>query len=166
MEWIQEIPVAEVLAVEPCEPAEVAVPKPPTASPWQRILGYAIDALLLSSLDTLHRLGAVGWGVIVGVGAVYEIVLTATFGRTLGKLVAKSRVVTDKDGRSKPGWGASALRWFVPGVVSLLAAVGGLLADTLWVWTVAVYLPIAWDPWRQGLHDRFAHTLVLDTRQL
>ena len=84
----------------------------------------------------------------------YEVVLTASTGQTLGKRVLGLRVADATTG-AVPDLDQS-LRRSVPTLlqqVPIISAVAWLL-----------YAPVLWSPRRQGYHDRFAGTVVLDVR--
>lgn len=87
---------------------------------------------------------------------VYQSVLVGLFGRTVGKIVTRTRVVrTDTGGRL--GWFASVQRALVTAVAGGLPEVSLLLA--------AVVYGAAWfSPRRQGIHDRAAGSIVVSTR--
>jgi uncharacterized RDD family membrane protein YckC len=99
----------------------------------------------LTAADTL-RLGVIFLAI-----AVYEVVLTATWGRTLGKRLLRLRVVRAHDG-GPAGWNDSSLRWFIQ-----------LLAWALCLGAPVLYLSPFWDKSgrRQGWHDRVAGTVVV-----
>lgn len=100
---------------------------------------------------------------IVATWAVYELVLTATRGQTLGKMATRTRVVR-ADEISRPdsdrgiGWSRSFVRLALPIVlllpVLLVPFYGALPA-------VIGYLSIIWDRDRRGWHDKAANTLVV-----
>lgn len=100
---------------------------------------------------------------IIATWAVYELVLTATRGQTLGKMATRTRViradeVLRPDWDRGPGWSKSFVRLVLPIVlllpVLLIPFYGALLA-------VVGYLSIIWDNNRQGWHDKAANTLVV-----
>jgi uncharacterized RDD family membrane protein YckC len=96
-------------------------------------------------------LGILYWGALVGV-----------WGRTLGQAAVGLRVVRAEDPtkrlpfdramlRALPWWGGGVLE--VVGIVALSALAGIVfLVALLWV---------AWDPRKQGLHDKIASALVV-----
>jgi uncharacterized RDD family membrane protein YckC len=139
------------------------------ASPGKRLLGALIDGMifLLVGLPAFAA-GAEGtafaltWLALV---AVYEVVLIATRGQTLGKLTAGTRVV-DHSGERLPAWSQAVARWLVPSVPAIIGVFVVVdLVDVLGgVWTALVYLPILGPPLRQGWHDRAAGTVVVDAR--
>ncbi|WP_371579938.1 RDD family protein [Streptomyces sp. NBC_01314] len=91
-------------------------------------------------------------GIIVGVlflvSAVYEVLPTARWGRTLGKKLF-GLDVRDIEGHEPPSFGRSLRRWLVHTVSGLL---GIGVIGVLWC---------VWDkPWRQCWHDKAAHTFV------
>lgn len=88
----------------------------------------------------------------VGLEALYETVCYVTWGRTIGKWLAGTRVELG-DGR-RPGWHAAALRALIPMLAAIVPFIPGLL-------TLVVYLVALTNPWRQGIHDRAAGTIVV-----
>ena len=84
----------------------------------------------------------------------YEPTLIALRGQTLGKMAMRIMVVRAEDGEV-PGWGKAIGRWILPGLLSLIPVVGGLLA-------LLVYLSLLWDDRRQGWHDKMGTTVVID----
>ena len=98
----------------------------------------------ISPGDTL-RLG----GIVLSI-AIYEVVLTAIWGRTLGKRLLRLQVIRSHD-RGPIGWSESFLRWFIQ-----------LLAWATCTFAL-LYLTPYWDKSgrRQGFHDRVAGTLVV-----
>lgn len=100
----------------------------------------------MSGIFTLMALAIPFLGVVL-----YEVVLTATRGQTLGKMALKIKVVSSSTGRH-PDWGASLLRWVIPLGMSIIPFLP--LLDYLWA---------LWDENRQCLHDKAATTLVIRT---
>jgi uncharacterized RDD family membrane protein YckC len=93
---------------------------------------------------------------ILGViGVLYEVVLIALRGATVGKQLMGIKVVQEGNG-ALPGWGPSALRWLIPFVGSFLCYIGGIV----------VYLSPFFDSTKrnQGWHDKVAKTLVVNAR--
>jgi uncharacterized RDD family membrane protein YckC len=60
------------------------------------------------------------------IGVVYEVVLIALRGATVGKKVMGIKVVREQDG-GIPGWGPSLLRWVVPLIGSFVCGIGQLV---------------------------------------
>jgi uncharacterized RDD family membrane protein YckC len=137
------------------------------------VLATAASRLLARTIDVLLLVAAVlGLLAVAGVypndpsaivpgavwlavlSAAYEVTLVATRGQTLGKIALHIRIAALPDG-NVPGFGRSLLRWAVP-VVMNVVPFAGLLA----------YLPIIFDPVRQGIHDKVAGTVVVSTRGL
>lgn len=103
-------------------------------------------------------------------GAGYQVVPVALWGRTPGKLVAGTRVARDPE-LGSPGWVSATTRWIVVIAPQLLVApLPGAQLQTLWfrllntVWWIVVYIGIFTDPRRRGLHDRAARTIVVMAR--
>ena len=140
---------------------------PVMANPGRRLLGWLVDWLLLV---TLVRLAAKVDGVfthgltIIAVFALYQVVATAFWGRTIGKLVVRTRLVR-VDGVSPPGLRVAAIRWAVPAAASLFLVLGVVGFFLSWVWTFVVY-GLVLTASRQGLHDRAARTIVVPSRAL
>ncbi|MFF2653181.1 RDD family protein [Streptomyces sp. NPDC058045] len=91
-------------------------------------------------------------GILAVVGLLYEWLMTALVGGTLGKLAVGIRVVDVETGQ-KPGVGKAFVRWIIPMVGSLACGIGQLL----------VYLSPFWDKSgrQQGWHDKAAGTMVI-----
>jgi uncharacterized RDD family membrane protein YckC len=150
-------------AAEPQLPAGVQL-----ARISNRAMGAAFDYVLLTLLvaplsilvyvnGTKREITAdeviVVSGVFVLLATVYNTVGVALWGRTLGKLIARCKVVRVDTG-GPTGWWYAAIRalvvsvaWAVP-YVALAAA-------------MAVYGYALLDPRQQGLHDKAAGTLVV-----
>jgi uncharacterized RDD family membrane protein YckC len=90
---------------------------------------------------------------LLAVAFVYETLMIATCGRTVGKFAMGTRVVSAVDG-DRPGWSSAAQRSIVPLLCGTVPSVGLLLG-------VVVYGLALVHPRRQGLHDRAAGTLVV-----
>ncbi|WP_406014727.1 RDD family protein [Streptomyces sp. NBC_00984] len=159
---------------------------PPLAEPGKRILARLIDFLIISIplyLISLPWGGAVevsdnnGNGNGNGVGDVfsqtysghqllwsliglvvyvaYDTYFTHKDGRTLGKRLLKLRVAMLNDGRV-PDTGASFLRAVVLWLPALLCC------PCLW-WLINIVLMFTDKPYRQGLQDKAAKTVVVQT---
>ncbi|MEV0255931.1 RDD family protein [Streptomyces sp. NPDC050732] len=104
-----------------------------------------------ASTDIMGSLGAV-IGALAVVGLLYEWLMTAMVGGTLGKLAVGIRVIDAESGQ-KPGIGAAFVRYIIPLVGSLACGIGSLL----------VYLSPFWDKSgrQQGWHDKAAKTMVI-----
>jgi hypothetical protein len=123
-----------------------------------------IGAPQRNSLD--RRLGGevriedVPWwllGVQVGVAVIYETVLIAWWGTTVGKWALGMRVVRYADGK-RPDVTRASQRSLLP---NMFAAVPIAFVSLLqWV----VYGSSATHPLRRGWHDRYAGTLVVRSR--
>ncbi|MGW3285510.1 RDD family protein [Streptomyces sp. NPDC001002] len=101
--------------------------------------------------DIAAKFGAVV--LVLGIiGLLYELVMIAAFGATLGKLAVGIRVVKVDTGQ-KPGLGSAFIRWVIPMVGSFACGIGALV----------VYLSPFWDKSgrQQGWHDKAASTMVI-----
>lgn len=90
------------------------------------------------------------------IGLLYEVVLIATRGQTLGKMATRIRVVRADNGLV-PGWGKSFSRWLVPAVFGIL----GSFIPFVGLIALLVYTSILWGRNRQGWHDKAGGTLVV-----
>lgn len=142
--------------------------QPETASRWRRLAGHTVDQLLIQVLLVGVLLGSWGggdaWALFLLFTLLvngYEIVGVAVWGRTIGKLVAGTRVVR-LGTLEPPGWWRSIARWSAPfvGTVILWIEVDRRLWWLRLLWTVVVFGPILGAE-RRGLHDRVAGTEVL-----
>lgn len=88
-----------------------------------------------------------------GLSAAYETVGTAVWGQTVGKHVVGIRVCSGRD-LDRPEWLRAVKRWLPFLLLGYVPLVGGVL-------TALIPLPLIWTDNRQGLHDKFADTLVL-----
>lgn len=84
----------------------------------------------------------------------YEFVMIAVKGQTIGKMVAGVKVVDQRNGQN-PGWGASFIRILIPQIANFFCGLGLL-----------VYLSPMFDSSgrMQGWHDNVANDLVVSTR--
>lgn len=146
----------------------------------QRVLARIIDAVILgvvyfilaslgigalsSSVDP--ETGQVSGGgiaavfvayAIIGVlGILYEVVMIAVKGQTVGKMLMGVKVVKQASGEVA-GWGPSFIRYIIPAVASAVTCgLGGIL----------VYLSPLFDKSgrMQGWHDNAANDLVISTK--
>ncbi len=148
----------------------VAVPErrggnPAIAARWRRLLGCFIDAFLFAMVGTLiYVAGGPLWVALV-IESIYVIGCVHVWGRTLGKLIVGTLVVTTDDG-GRPNWRASVLRWAPAGWAWGLAPTDSIVVDVLRaVAVIVVYFPVLRDPDGRGVHDQLAGTIVLRARQ-
>src|SRR6185295_11747606 len=90
---------------------------------------------------------------LTAVALVYQTLMIALVGRTVGKLALGTRVVRSIDG-ARPGWSEAVIRALLPLSLGAIPRVGVFLI-------VLVYSLALWTPLRQGLHDKAAGTLVV-----
>ena len=113
---------------------------------WIRVLASVVDSLILTVpsivLAFVDSTGLVG---LVG-SAAYYILFTGLRGQTPGKMVVGIKVIRE-DG-SLPGLGVAGLRETIGKIVSGIALFLG-------------YLWVAFDPKKQGWHDKMAGTVVV-----
>ncbi len=89
----------------------------------------------------------------LGVSLFYNTAMIATSGATLGKRIMKLRVVNRTDG-SPVNWTYAAVRALVPTLAGVVPVIGFAL-------NIAVYVRAFFHPFRQGLHDAAAGTIVV-----
>ena len=130
------------------------------ASRLRRLAGWYIDAAVVGvPYAAAHRLGVSMW-MLLPLSSAYTIAMTHTWGRTVGKFAAGTRVVDDATG-APPSWSHSAMRWGVVAFVGIAASLFGHALGLLLIATqIAIYAPIMWDPRGRGLHDVVAGTYV------
>jgi uncharacterized RDD family membrane protein YckC len=150
------------------EVAQPAVPAGLTLAPIiRRIGGLVIDELLValpvgivvvalgfSPNDTVTSKSLLLFNIaLTSVAFVYETLMIALVGRTVGKIALGTRVVRQVDG-GRPDWSEAAMRALVPLSLGAIPRIGLFLS-------VLVYSLAMWNPLRQGLHDKAAGTLVV-----
>ena len=98
----------------------------------------------------LHLVGAL---FLVFPALLYELLLTATQGQTIGKIVTKIKVINTDNGQA-PGWVRSTARWAVFYLPILIPIIG-----------IPIFLLILFSALlnknRQGWHDKIAKTTVV-----
>lgn len=139
---------------------------------WQRALARLFDLLVVALPLSVVLLATAdlqegqlvldevpGWLIPAQIGGqvVYETVLVALWGRTLGKALLGLRVTRFVDGR-RPSWTQSAQRIVLPAAAWAVPVDGAVLLAG------GVYLTSVFEPLRRGWHDRYAGTIVLRTR--
>ena len=97
---------------------------------------------------------------IVGLASViiYELPMTALRGETIGKILTKTRVVSNNNGRT-PGWKKASIRWIALYLPLLTIPIIGIL-----VFLLTAASPL-FDPQRRGWHDKAAGTIVVPTSE-
>jgi uncharacterized RDD family membrane protein YckC len=158
-------------------PGPDASPSPPDgasetvdrlATVGQRVVGFVADValagtvlltptMLLRGAVTTEDLGPELTRLLAAVGfvflALYELVPTALWGRTLGKAIVGTRVVGIGDEKA-PGWKRAILRWALPALAFQVHVVG-------WALALLVRAALTIDPLRRGVHDHLAGTIVV-----
>lgn len=102
----------------------------------------------------------------------YFVALWTVAGSTAGMRLLSLRLGDETDGH-RIGPRAASLRWLLLGVPALLASLAvyvpnaiGLILGALGVaWLLLLLYTVAQSPARQGLHDRYAHTIVTKARR-
>ena len=136
------------------------------ASIGQRFVARLVDGIVLlgpflllvvpfSDEDTLSNPTSVPMLVFLVAEVLYETLLTAWRGQTVGKATLGIRVARLVDGRT-PTLSQSAIRVLFPVAVGSIPVIG--------IFSLVIYL-MAWaSPIRQGWHDRAAGTVVVRTK--
>ncbi len=89
----------------------------------------------------------------LGVNLLYNTATIALRGATVGKSLVRIKVVNRTDG-SAVSWSYAAVRALIPAVAGLIPVIGFAL-------NIAVYVRAFFHPYRQGLHDAAAGTVVV-----
>ena len=117
------------------------------------VMDLETDPDLLESSGDLQRVAFI----ILAIAVVYETILVATWGKTIGKAVIGTKVI-GTGGEDPPRWLAALVRGIVPVAPSLvLPELGTVIMVVIYAWLV-------WDRNRQGLHDKAARTYVVKHR--
>jgi uncharacterized RDD family membrane protein YckC len=146
----------------------------PIASAAHRLAGGVADSVGVRMVTLLGvALGASLFTMLIW-EALYWILFTALGGRTLGKRLAGTRVITSRGGRV--GLPAAIVRYLVPSAGAWTGwAIGTeldsddtatvVIGSLLLLWPVVVYGLMLLDDKRRGLHDRLAGTIVVQERR-
>ena len=140
------------------------------ASFVRRIIGIVVDQIVITvpvfalfyalgfvPKDAISEGRAVWFTItLTVVGLTYETVGVWLWGRTLGKLLTRTRAVSAVGGGSL-GFVRSFQRSLVPTTVSAIPQIGPLLG-------IGVYVYAFFDPLRQGVHDKAAGSIVVQGR--
>ena len=129
-----------------------------------RAVDWALTGLVTYLLWRAFAAGDRGWFAALFflalifwlVGVLYEVTLTALSGQTVGKMLFGAKVVRADNGRA-PGWWRSFTRHLTLNVLNHLPVLGNLAA-------LFIHLSPAFSNTLQGLHDRAAATVVINTR--
>ena len=152
------------------------------ASLWSRLLARLLDAIVIGVVVTiLFAFGFLGeagneafedafvadggqtWRVIL-VGLIYEVLMIAFLGRTVGKMIMRIKVVKVSNGHV-PLLVKAFLRYVaIAGIWGLISRGGTLLATLATVANLLVFLSPRFNKARQGWHDMLATTVVIKTR--
>ena len=152
----------------------------PAATPARRLLAVAVDAAIYAAASAAFALVAaatdgfphavVTLAAVIALFAVFignEIVLVAGTGQSLGKRCTAIRVVDSRTGRL-PFWQQVFWREVIRGAGfgygwHPFAALGYFVV--IGPWPIIDCVPaIADSRWHRALHDRWAHTVVIDAR--
>jgi uncharacterized RDD family membrane protein YckC len=150
------------------EVAQPAVPAGLTLAPIARRIGALILDQLIVAFPAVIVIVILGFTpsdsvtsrsvlifniALTSMAFVYQTIMVAMLGRTVGKIALGTRVVRLVDG-ARPTWSEAAMRALVPLAFGAIPKVGVFLG-------VMVYSLAMWTPLRQGLHDKAAGTLVV-----
>ena len=147
----------------------------------QRFLGRLLDGVVIgiplyfltvapyiveSGSKKVISMDQPGWAQAVDwlVPVLYETIALMMFGTTIGKWIARCRVVRYSDG-GLPQPAQAAFRTLVPTLPSLVAlVVPSALGQFLGILPPFIYLTALFDPVYRGLNDKAGGTIVLRTR--
>ena len=150
---------------------------------WSRLLARILDAVIAGVVVTiLFAIGFLGeagdesfwrafftnengqtWRALL-VGLLYEVLLIAFLGRTVGKMIMGIKVVKVSNGHV-PLLVKAFLRYVaVVGIWAIIGRLGQLLASLGGLANLLVFLSPTFNKARQGWHDMLATTVVIKTR--
>ena len=149
-------------AVAPAIPAGLVL-----AAMWRRTFGFVVDQFVAGAVPMIVFLslgyqpkdlvkGSPGFWFnlsFVAVGLVHETIGVWRWGRTVGKLAARTRAVHVTDG-GPVSISSAFIRSLVPAAFGVIPGVGLFLGMGVYLWAFM-------DPRRQGIHDKAAATLVV-----
>lgn len=141
----------------------------PLALPSRRLAARIIDGFVIGIPVTLNKRSNwksptdEGWIIdftlfsliFLAIWVIYEVMLVAMKGQTLGKMLIGITVLRVDNGLV-PGWKRSSKRWALPYLLFLIPYAGIFLA-------LLCYSSLLWARNRRGWHDRFAGTCVVTT---
>lgn len=104
---------------------------------------------------------------------IYKLVAIGRFGQTIGKYLMGIKVIAAAG--PPAGWGRAVIRVFSPWSLAVALSLtpgswfsgtvrGPTISMLVCLLSVAYLLPILWDPYCRGLHDRIAGTIVVRAR--
>lgn len=151
-----------------------------------RIIAYIIDAIVIfiinfivllivgGALGATNQFGQVNVGILLvvaiiglAIGAAYFIYTWTAMRGTPGMKVLGMQIGHEQDGRSIT-YQQGFIRWLLLGaplgIAQLLnpfPGLGILLSLASIVWLIVLLVTTAQSPTKQGLHDRYAHTMVV-----
>jgi uncharacterized RDD family membrane protein YckC len=150
-------------------PGHGAGPYGSLASRWARFGALIIDTIVVGIIGAVVSAPFTDWGSLMDpdaeprltadltgsaistvFGFLYYWLMHARSGQTLGKMALSIRVVREQDGGAISS-GTAAWRYGVQILLAIPCGLGSLL-DALWIF---------WDPRKQTLHDKAAHTVVV-----
>lgn len=148
------------------------------AGVFSRAVAYSVDALLLGALNLIvfgllgildnrgdDTLVLIVSGVLVGVDFLYFVGLwTSGLQATLGMRLLKLRVLGAQTARTL-SVNDAVLRWIAlsgaVGILTLVPGLGGYIGLVSLLWFLVLLVSAATNPLRQGLHDRWARSVVV-----
>lgn len=143
------------------------------------VLGLLLAQLLGGLLNRPGALDASGGGLNVipflivmllelGISFLYFGYLWVTLRATVGMKLLGLQIGDEADARSIR-WNQAVIRWLIVGIASMLTStaafvpslVGMILTVVGATWLLMLLYGIAQSPTKQGLHDRYAHTILV-----
>ncbi len=148
------------------------------AGVFSRAVAYSVDALLLGALNLIvfgllgildetrdDALVLIVSGVLVGVDFLYFVGLwTSGLQATLGMRLLRLRILGVQTARTL-SINDALLRWIAlsgaVGILTLVPGLGGYIGLVSLLWFFVLLLSTSTNPLRQGLHDRWARSVVV-----
>jgi uncharacterized RDD family membrane protein YckC len=117
---------------------------------WLRFIAQLIDGVILSIVSAILlavlRQGTLYFLVSILAGWLYAAYFWSSANQATPGKMALGLIVTDEQGRRIP-FSTATIRYFSQWLSTIILFIG--------------FLMVAWDPRKQGLHDKIAHTFVL-----
>ena len=118
------------------------------------LAAFSAVAFIIPAVSDPAVVGRVELIVLFLIAAIlYEVILIALKGQTVGKMALSIRVVRLDNGLV-PGWRGSFIRGFPVAALCLLPVIG-------WIVALLSYASVLGDDRRRGWHDKAAKTLVV-----
>ena len=132
------------------------------------VISPNLNATNLGDLFVINWVGLIAHGVVsLAISGAYFIYMWTRMRYTVGMMLLGMQVGNETDGKTLT-INQAAIRWallYAPAGLSFsifaAPALGGLLVLAAFIWQIALLVTTAQSPTKQGLHDRYAHTIMV-----